>query len=586
MKCTQCGYVIQNSDAKYCDNCGAKLAEGVENEVFSQPNKNTVFKPDIKNNKAKSGNKKAKKGIIIASAVSVLIIALCTTIAIMFFTGSAYEVYEAVEEQKYENASKKYDKEVKDSFIQKVFLKILLGNEVDNIAEDYNNKNIDFATTYEALNALETMDFNGANKKLEEIMVSYSDQTVNKYNNGEIDYNTAKDVFVLLHQCGYDGATQRLIDIMKSHADYIMSEYNNGNITYDTAISIFEQLKNNGYAQASSFISNIQINQNAVEAIQNGDRYLKEGNYEDAIAEYSKVDESNSNYEEAQKKLDELYIQYIVNVAKDINEFNANKKYKEALLYAETAYDIIPDDIDVKSIDTASAESMSGYKAEITNSVTALLTKGEFVKAIEAINEAISIDNNQEFQALKTTTERKYIESVKKAVETYITDHEYKKAVNAVEQALLVLENNADLSALKTQIEEATPTMLNEVVVIDSSHYNYYKDPVTDSFGNLYDGFYNFDGYLADGYAIYNLNNKFSVFNCSAIARQSTSSSARFSLYIYLDGELAYTLNNYSRTTGKIDISIDVTNVTKMHIKTTCTEDINSDIALVNAELS
>lgn len=139
------------------------------------------------------------------------------------------------------------------------------------------------------------------------------------------------------------------------------------------------------------------------------------------------------------------------------------------------------------------------------------------------------------------------------------------------------------------------PVRLNNLHLIDSSYgnawhkYEYISNTFTDSFGNVYDGAHCYKGILNEGqYSTHNLNGQYSNFTGSIVATPNTSTAGTYSISIYVDGILKYSKSKFSKTTGKVDFSVNVKGGTTLTIKA-CMDsgngDSNMDVAVVNAQL-
>ncbi|MBQ5321127.1 MAG: NPCBM/NEW2 domain-containing protein [Oscillospiraceae bacterium] len=140
------------------------------------------------------------------------------------------------------------------------------------------------------------------------------------------------------------------------------------------------------------------------------------------------------------------------------------------------------------------------------------------------------------------------------------------------------------------------PVRLNDLYLIDSSFgnswhkYEYNNSTFTDSFGNFYDGAHCYIGVLNEGqYSTHNLNGQYSNFTGSIVAMPNTSTAGTYSISIYVDGVLKYSKSNFSKTTGKVDFSVDVKGGKTLTIKA-CMDsgngDSNMNVAVVNAQLT
>ena len=395
------------------------------------------------------------------------------------------------------------------------------------------------------------------------------------------------DALTAYHSDVEDSFVQEmLLDmLLKDRVSEVATAYENGDIDYDTAIAELNALNEMGFDGAKEKIDEITVSNDSVNALAKADEYYENGDYENAISEYSKVPETNENYEEAQNKLNQVYADYINSTAETAKKHNSSKNYKQAVQVVNTAYDILPDTVDTSELDTVKEESIAAYKTEVANEVTELTESEKWSEAFDVIDEAISFDDNEYFHNLKVSTEDKYVKSVTALVDKHLKNFDYTKALNVTQSALRLLPQNEALEALKARVEKSTPVYLKDVFLIDSRDYTYHDDVFTDSFGNVYDGYHYFDPCYDGAYAVYNLDENYKTFNCSIVGTTSTNSTTVFAVYIYLDGKLAYTLSDFTKTTGKADISIDVSNVTKLEIKTAASAYSYSRLAMVNASL-
>lgn len=370
-------------------------------------------------NAPKQKMSKSKKAKIIAICVISGIVALAITFAAMFFSSSAYGVYRDMNSDNFDDALTEYRSEVKDSFIQETLLNMLLKDRVSDVSAEYENGEIDFDTVVAELGALSEMKFDGAKDKRTEIMASY--------------------------------------------AENIVFQYENGEVTYDNAVANLRIIKEDGYTEADSLINKITASNNAVNSMEKADEYYENGDYEKAISEYSKVPESNENYEEAQKKLNQIYADYIKSTVETAKKHISSKNYKQAVQAVNTAYGILPNSVDTTDLDTVKEESLAAYKTEIANKVTDLTEDEKWSEAFAVIDEAIDFDDNEYFQNLNTSTENAYVKSISATVKKHLDNEDYISAKRVTENALTVLPNNVELKELKKDVEDSSPIYLLDV---------------------------------------------------------------------------------------------------------------------------
>lgn len=538
---------VQNATAAVRPANGAGVQQTVD--TFGEKSKKKTKKEKkvkekkVKEKQTKEGKegKKRKKGKFIAIFVLVCILAGAVALAVNFFSSAAYSVQKAMKSKNFEKALSVYHEDVEDSFIQKLLLDTVLKGRVDDVSADYNSGALTYASAEEALKALDEMGFEGAVEKLAEIMESYANETVTKFENGEI--------------------------------------------TCEDAVAILESLGENGYQTADEKIASITAEQVSDDALAKGNQYYENGEYEDAISELSKIPEDNKNYAQAQEKLNKVYADYIASVVTSAKKCNSSGKYEDAISQINAAYKILPDSVDTADLNVVKEDSLTKYKTLVTSEVKEFVADDKYKDAFNLIAEALAFDDNQYFRDLKSETEEKYVETITEEVQGYMDTNDFNSALKVVNNALGILPGNEALTELKNTVETETPTYLENIVVIDSGDYSYNEEVFTDSFGNIYDGCHWFDPCYKNAYVIFNLDDKYTEFKCSLVAAQSTGSDREFTVTIYLDGKLAYTISDFTKTTGKQDITLDVSNVTKLEIKTSADEYSYSSLAIVNASV-
>lgn len=553
---------VRSAQTDYEATTAVRKAAGVS-EQNAQPVVNTFGNAP---KKKMSKGKKAK--IIVISALSGIAV-LAVTFAVMFFSSSAYSVYRNMNSDNFDDALTEYRSDVKDNFIQEMLINMLLKDRVNDVSVRYENGNIDFDAAVDELNALNEMKFDGAEDKRTGIMTSHADKVVSQYENGDIDYNAAIAELDALNEMKFDGAEAKRTEIMTSHADKTVSQYENGKVTYDNAVEILQKIKGDGYTEADSLIDKITASNNAVNSMEKADEYYENGDYEKAISEYSKVPESNKNYEEAQKKLNQVYVDYIKSTVETAKKHNASKNYKQAVQAVNTAYTILPDSVDTADLDTVKEESLASYKTEIANKVTELTEGGKWSEAFTTIDEAIAFDNNEYFQNLYTSTESAYVKSISAAVQKHLDNEDYISAKRVVENALTVLPNNAELKKLKSNVESSTPTYLLDVCMpYESAWFTKFVNGETFAMGGkTYTNGFTLAG--KDGSAIFNIDNQYTSFNF-LLGHIDGTEMYGTTVKIYCDGVLKKEIEVKSDALPQ-KVDIDITGVSQ--IKIVCSVD-------------
>ncbi len=107
---------------------------------------------------------------------------------------------------------------------------------------------------------------------------------------------------------------------------------------------------------------------------------------------------------------------------------------------------------------------------------------------------------------------------------------------------------------------------LGALHVIDSYKSDWSNNSITDSFGDTYTGGrYRYDVGYSNPFSTHNLRKEYAIFSGSIVCAQYMKGSA--TLTIYVDGIEVYRSPQFSKTTGKIDFSVDVTGGQQLTIK-------------------
>lgn len=205
----------------------------------------------------------------------------------------------------------------------------------------------------------------------------YRDMNSDKFDNALTEYRSdVKDSFI----------QEILLDmLLKDRVSEVGTEYENGDIDYNTTIAELKALEEMGFDGAKEKIDEITVENNSVNALAKADEYYEKRDYENAISEYSKVPESNENYEKAQNKLTQVYADYIDSTVETAKEHNSSKNYKQAVQVINTAYDILPETVNTSELDNVKEESLASYKTEVANEVTELTENEKWSEAFAVI---------------------------------------------------------------------------------------------------------------------------------------------------------------------------------------------------------
>lgn len=388
----------------------------------------------------------------------------------------------------------------------------------------------------------------------------YKDIKKGNYDNALTNYNIdVRD----------DSLQEFILDLtMKDYAEVVIENFKDKEITYESAleiINILEQMKIEGISEKKAEIVHVQ---SVNDAMEKGEKYYLDSEYGKAIQEYLKITEDNENYKTAQAKLNEIYPKYVEDVNKKALENIANKFYESAISLINTALEIIPEEIDVSTLNATRDTALNNYKAKIISDVTTFIDSGKYTDAVYLVNNALKIDDNEEFKILKQTAESKYVEDVVKTVQKYLNSEDYISASRTLDAAVEFLPDNPDLSELKTKVENETPIYLLDVCKpYTTERYTEYINGETFKMaGKSYtNGFTLTCGDYVTGLTLFNLNSEYESVSFLVGHCDDTNMNDAI-LKIYCDNVLVLEEKLLAQDLPH-KISIDITGVSQLKIE-------------------
>lgn len=359
---------------------------------------------------------------------------------------------------------------------------------------------------------------------------------------------------------------------LNNYGEKVINKFKNGQLDYTSACEALSALEQMGFGNMQEFVSELTRINDENTAFQKANQHYTNGDYENAIREYEKITETSENYEAAQEKLRELYPKYISFVTERTASLADSGDFEQALTLINTALELLPSDADTSTLTSLKTENLNSYKSKVISEITELLNENQFTQALEKINHAISVDNNDDFQNTKATIENKYVESVTSTVQNHLDSEDYISASRVVNSALDVLPENADLKALKEKVEKATPTYLLDVCKPYQFSEHYYEEYINGEIFNM--GGKSFtNGFSIDtswndlSYAIFNLENNYTQISFYT-GHVDDTDDGNGKIKIYLDGILAKEIEANDQALPQ-KINIDITGVKQLKFEVT-----------------
>lgn len=310
-----------------------------------------------------------------------------------------------------------------------------------------------------------------------------------------------------------DFSNQSDINLICASLDEKINKYNNGEITKEEAKKSFDSFSSVHAEQIETKKKEFNDLVNSKTAYDSAVVYEKDKNYSAAIEQYGKVIEKDTNYPDAQTKLETCRTSLRSEIIASAEQSVTDDDYPAAIKTIQDGLEIFPDDVELKSkLDTYS---------------TAYVTK--------AVGEA----------------------------DTAVADRDYDAADTAIDEALKVLPDNQTLKDKKEEINGSRPVVLKDIHILEKKNYEYSDEGVFDAYGNDYSqtGVFTYDGYC-----LYYLDKKYKTFTGKLVVTDDSNTDADVYVNIYADDKLVYTKKGIKRLTKAIDFEADVTDCDQLKV--------------------
>ena len=395
------------------------------------------------------------------------------------------------------------------------------------------------------------------------------------------------------------GDTDKLAEaevFLVSHADDVKTQYYDGTIEYEDALQQLQEMGKLGIISASELQPMIaQINEMRTSrvAYEKAQESIAAGEHQTAIDDLHKVIQADSNYATAQTQLAEAIRGYKNGIIASLPEYESDKRFDDAIAHLRAALIVIPDDADFMAAITNYEKKIGDeIKLEITQIIQAangrIVKNSDYRAALEDLRAAAKrYPQTSEIVEAIADIESQLIDHVFAEVDELVDADKFNDAVNLLNDLHADVTDGVLVRNKITEVNSFRPVDLAELVVIDSSDYDYKADLHTDSFGNHYDGRHFLNTSHVGPFAVFNLDTKYTNFSGLIIANQNTSSDRTMNLAIYVDDTLVYSLTDFTRRTGSESFSVDVRGATKLEIRAGDDWSYgNGNLSIVNAQLT
>ena len=325
--------------------------------------------------------------------------------------------------------------------------------------------------------------------------------------------------------------------------------------------------------------------------------YLYErGSFADAISHYMQVIQDDPNYSRA-----------LVGVTVATNALRSEALARAESYSAEgnyiSAISILGDALLVIENDEVITQQMYAYRASmetanrqaILNTASAYANLRDWHNALTTLRVALwDMPGDITIEDRLRDYEQMFVDESIADAASIIAMGRHDDAIALLNNVLMELPNNAQITAEIIRIEQLRPASLADVRVNDSLNYLHQIEFFTDSMGSHHLESFQFNALAGQSYAVFSLDGGFRTFTVNVVAPTGLPSDVDFFIEVTLNDEdtPAAFIESFNIDTGMERISVDVTGATTMTISVSVVGDIDVDIELshygvhlVNAEL-
>lgn len=223
----------------------------------------------------------------------------------------------------------------------------------------------------------------------------------------------------------------------------IESEFTSGSMDYQTAkrhLSAIADFWDDSCVQNT--LNRIQQLNDSRTAFEEAEKYMEDKNYKEAIRKYGEIIKSDSNYEEAQSRLETARSKYKDQILRESQAYEELKDYDAAIEQVEDALSLMLGDKDLQERLEDLQEAKADYAIQsVLDQAERYAAQGNYYSAMDLLkNTLVSNSGNQELKAASEDYRKKYEEDILKKAETALgTDENYEAALIVLDSALNTL---------------------------------------------------------------------------------------------------------------------------------------------------
>lgn len=357
------------------------------------------------------------------------------------------------------------------------------------------------------------------------------------------------------------------------HFDTILEQYNNGEVDekeLKDLLKLFEKLKfDEDDEDYYEFTEKLEDLKDSKENYDQALEYIEEKNYNMALSYLGYVIEEDSNYENAQKKIEEVGDLIAGEKLVDVKQYLDNKQYGDAV--AEAHY-LQSDLKGIKAFEDMYKEAVDGLLKETDAKTEEFFNENDYSSARSYLSSAYStyyyVD---EIGKRYDNIEETYADYVVKESKTFADKGDYEKAAIMLKAAKDQIRGNDKIDTAYETYKVYVPVYLHELTclsnegTLEATANNYYTK---DNTGKEHKSVFWIDGWgKKDYWAEYYLDGAYTKFSgiCGVNSLHNNDSNEKH-FEVYGDGNLIYTSPTMTKGALPAEFTVDITGVKVLKI--------------------
>lgn len=374
---------------------------------------------------------------------------------------------------------------------------------------------------------------------------------------------------VSLYESKVDGnfiQEKLLVKFTEGYSDEIYNAYVAEGMPADEAIEALESVKTMNVfdvGDISAKLENVKNLQDSREAYESAIELYEQGDYIGAGEEFKKVIETDEDYNDAQKRVEECNEKYKGFIFEQVGTPATDGEYESAIAVLEDAALSTGDSEINEKLKTVKSKYAQMLKDRAFSESIVLLEQKKYVEAFEIINKAaVYNEGDTEIASLISSVTVEYETYVITTADAHLAKYEYDNALEVVDGGLSVLPQSRALNDKKTAIEAAIPVSLSKELMINSDGWAWNEGAPIDPFNNDYSGSSNyamFDcGCRYQRYGEFRVYGKYSKLSGKITPHKDIGEGQELYIQIYADDTLIYTSPTIGRKTDTIVFDLDL----------------------------